>query len=155
MQRPAKPCTPVRFRPPPPIEKPCNSMSCRAFVYLVSLDFGSLAKSGEPPVHYAHCRIREISMATKRLRSSGSWEFTVRRKGLLPRPVSFTFETEKEGDAYCSRLEIVPDRGISPPELVRPLPDIATIRDRAFLRYFVRATVASGKPQDVAQSANS
>ncbi|MDN0073992.1 hypothetical protein QU481_03695 [Crenobacter sp. SG2303] len=40
-------------------------------------------------------------MATKRQRPSGSWEFIVRRKGLLPKPSYLTFETEAEGDAYC------------------------------------------------------
>jgi hypothetical protein len=36
-------------------------------------------------------------MATKRKRAS-SWEFVVRRKGLLPKPLYLTFATEAEGD---------------------------------------------------------
>ncbi|MFK7089305.1 site-specific integrase [Chromobacterium violaceum] len=68
-------------------------------------------------------------MATKRQRPSGSWEFIVRRKGVLPKPVSFTFDNEAEGDAYCARLEALLDRGIVPAELVDEKPAIATIRD--------------------------
>ncbi|WP_047237753.1 site-specific integrase [Chromobacterium subtsugae] len=68
-------------------------------------------------------------MATKRQRTSGSWEFIVRRKGLLPKPVSFTFDSEAEGDAYCARLEALLDRGIIPADLVDERPAIATIRD--------------------------
>ena len=74
-------------------------------------------------------------MATKRQRSSGSWEFIVRRKGVLPRPVSMTFESEAEGDAYCARLEALLERGVVPPELIGQKPDIASIADaiRAYL----------------------
>ncbi|MBP4050652.1 hypothetical protein [Chromobacterium violaceum] len=68
-------------------------------------------------------------MATKRQGPSGSWEFIVRRKGVLPKPVSFTFDNEAEGDAYCARLEALLDRGIVPAELVDEKADIATIRD--------------------------
>lgn len=55
-------------------------------------------------------------MAAKRQRSSGTWEFTVKRKGVLPKPVSLTFKTEAEGDAYCAHLEKLLDRGIVPDE---------------------------------------
>ncbi|QOD81656.1 site-specific integrase [Chromobacterium haemolyticum] len=85
-------------------------------------------------------------MATKRQRPSGSWEFIVRRKGVLPRPVSLTFEREEEGDNYCARLEALLDRGIVPPELLNEKPDIATIRD-AIRDYLVQVAVAeSDKP---------
>lgn len=56
-------------------------------------------------------------MATKRQRAGGSWEFTVKRKGVLPKPLSFTFDTEEEGDAYCMKLEAMLDKGIIPEEL--------------------------------------
>lgn len=55
-------------------------------------------------------------MATSRQRSSGSWEFTVKRKTLLPKPLSFTFDTFEEGDAYCKKLEAMLDNGIIPAE---------------------------------------
>lgn len=61
-------------------------------------------------------------MATKRMRSSGRWEFIVKRKGLLPAPLYLTFESELEGDAYCTRLEALLDRGIVPPDLVKAAP---------------------------------
>jgi integrase len=55
-------------------------------------------------------------MATKRQRN-GSWQYTIRRAGILPRPIYLTFDTEKEGDAKVARLEIMLDRGIVPDEL--------------------------------------
>lgn len=55
-------------------------------------------------------------MAAKRQRSNGSWEFTVKRKGLLPKPLSMTFDSEEEGDAYCAKVEALLDQGIIPPE---------------------------------------
>jgi len=61
-------------------------------------------------------------LATKRKRRS-NWEFIVRRKGLLPRPLYLTFDTEAEGDEYCRRLEALLDQGIVPDEVVsRTLP---------------------------------
>ncbi|MCG9106330.1 site-specific integrase [Laribacter hongkongensis] len=75
-------------------------------------------------------------MATKRKRTSGSWEFIVRRKGVLPRPISLTFATEEEGDQYCARLESLLTRGIVPPELVDEKPAIACLADvlRSYLQ---------------------
>ena len=54
-------------------------------------------------------------MPAKRKRKT-SWEFVVRRKGLLPRPLYLTFADEAEGDAYCKRLEALLDRGFVPDE---------------------------------------
>ncbi|MDC7699556.1 site-specific integrase [Vogesella indigofera] len=85
-------------------------------------------------------------MATKRQRPSGSWEFIIRRKGVLPKAVSLTFHDETEGDAYCARLESLLDRGIVPPDLVDQRPDIATIAD-AIRSYRQTVSVAeSDKP---------
>lgn len=53
-------------------------------------------------------------MATKRKRSSGSIEYVVRRRGLLPKPVYLTFDNEAEGDAYVARLEALLAQGIVP-----------------------------------------
>lgn len=55
-------------------------------------------------------------MATKRKRGK-QWEFTLKRKHLLPKPVTLKFDTEAEGDAVCARLERQLDAGIVPPEL--------------------------------------
>lgn len=54
-------------------------------------------------------------MPAKRKRKT-SWEFVVRRKGVLPRPLYLTFADEAEGDAYCQRLEALLDRGFVPDE---------------------------------------
>lgn len=56
-------------------------------------------------------------MATARQRIGGNWEFTVKRKSLLPKPLSFTFDTYEEGEDYCAKLEAMLDKGIVPPEL--------------------------------------
>ena len=55
-------------------------------------------------------------MATWRQRGGGSWEFIVKRKGLLPKPLYLSFDSEKEGIAYCAKLEALLDKGIIPPE---------------------------------------
>ena len=54
-------------------------------------------------------------MATKRQRGQ-SWEYIVKRKALLARPLTMTFDSEAEGDAYVARLEQMLDAGIVPPE---------------------------------------
>jgi integrase len=56
-------------------------------------------------------------MATARQRTGGNWEFTVKRKSVLPKPLSFTFDTYEEGEAYCMKLEAMLDKGIIPQEL--------------------------------------
>lgn len=72
-------------------------------------------------------------MATKRKRGR-QWEFTLKRKGLLPKPVTLKFATEAEGDAVCARLEQQLDAGHVPPEI-----DIRR-RDRAVpLKKAIRA----------------
>lgn len=68
-------------------------------------------------------------MATKRKRTSGSWEFIVRRKGVLPRPISLTFAIEEKGDQYCARLESLLKRGTVSPALVDEKPAIASLAD--------------------------
>lgn len=54
-------------------------------------------------------------MATKRCRG-GTWHFTVRRAGVLPKPLYLSFPTEAEGDEYVARLEALLDRGVVPEE---------------------------------------
>jgi integrase len=55
-------------------------------------------------------------MATKRQRSSGTWEYVVKRKHLLPAPLYLSFTSESEGDQYVARLEALLDKGIVPDE---------------------------------------
>lgn len=55
-------------------------------------------------------------MATKRRRGA-AWHYTIRRAGLLPRPVYLSFADEAEGDEYVRRLEALLDRGVVPDEL--------------------------------------
>lgn len=67
-------------------------------------------------------------MAMKRKRGA-RWEFVVRRKGLLERPLYFTFADEAEGEAYCARLEALLDRGIVPDEFRRQAGGVVTLAD--------------------------
>ena len=69
-------------------------------------------------------------MATKRKRGS-SWEFVVRRKGLLPKPLYLTFASEEEGDRYVTKLEALLDRGVVPDEFRRQRGELVTIEDAA------------------------
>ncbi|MBO2880321.1 hypothetical protein [Stenotrophomonas maltophilia] len=55
-------------------------------------------------------------MATKRRRGD-SWQYTIKRAGLLPQPVYLSFASEAEGDEYVRRLEALLDRGVVPEEL--------------------------------------
>lgn len=74
-------------------------------------------------------------MATKRLRGS-SWEYIVKKKGVLPKPFSITFSDEKEGDEYIARLGALLDRGVVPQELLDRQTDILTVDDaiRAYIK---------------------
>lgn len=58
-------------------------------------------------------------MASKRKRSTGSWEYVVKKKGVLPRPISLTFYNEAEGDQYVAHLEALLAKGIVPDEFKR------------------------------------
>lgn len=52
-------------------------------------------------------------MASKRKRGE-VWEYTVKRAGVLPKPIYLTFSYEAEGDAYCRNLEALLAKGIVP-----------------------------------------
>jgi integrase len=56
-------------------------------------------------------------MAGKRLRANGTWEFVFKRKGVLAAPVSMTFDTLTEGEAYEERAEAMLAKGLVPPEM--------------------------------------
>lgn len=68
-------------------------------------------------------------MASKRQRSTGSWEYIVQKKGLLPKPISLTFYDEKEGDEYCAHLEKLLAKGIVPDAFKNKTAQINTISD--------------------------
>lgn len=55
-------------------------------------------------------------MPGKRERENGTWEYVFKRKGVLPKPLYLTFDTEAEGDAYGARLEALLDQGYVPAE---------------------------------------
>jgi integrase len=63
------------------------------------------------------------------MRPSGTWEYIIRRKGILPKPLSLTFDTEAEGDAYVRRLEQMLDAGILPEDLVARRSELVTVDD--------------------------
>ncbi|MFP3567576.1 tyrosine-type recombinase/integrase [Paraburkholderia sp. SIMBA_030] len=63
------------------------------------------------------------------MRPSGTWEYIIRRKGILPKPLSLTFDTEEEGDTYVRRLEQMLDAGILPEDLVARRSDLVTVDD--------------------------
>lgn len=67
-------------------------------------------------------------MATKRVRG-GVWHYTVKRKGVLPKPIYLSFPTEAEGDEYVRRLEALLDRGVVPEEFFAKREVSKTVRD--------------------------
>lgn len=85
-------------------------------------------------------------MATKRLRPSGTWEYIIRRSKLLPKPLSLTFQSEEEGDAYVARLEQLLDAGIVPADVVQQREAIATTVD-AVREYLRRVSVPDSDAQ--------
>lgn len=66
-------------------------------------------------------------MATKRQRGTGSWEYVVKRKGLLPKPIYLTFTDEAAGDQYVVHLEKLLDQGIVPAEFKDKAVPITTL----------------------------
>lgn len=81
-------------------------------------------------------------MSTSRQRASGTWEFIIKRKGVLPRPLSLTFDTKAEGEREVARIEAMLDRGIVPQGVAKQgEPEVKTIPD-AIREY--RAVVAVG-----------
>lgn len=54
-------------------------------------------------------------MSFKRQRGE-VWEYTFKKAGVLEKPLYLTFTTEKEGDEYSVKLEMLLDRGIVPTE---------------------------------------
>lgn len=67
-------------------------------------------------------------MAGKKHFGNGTIQYTIKKAGLLDRPIYLTFGTEAEGDPYVARLEALLARGILPDSLRAPA-RIATIAD--------------------------
>jgi integrase len=85
-------------------------------------------------------------MASKRRRVGGTWEFTVRRKNILPKPISLTFGSEEEGERYCDRLEQLLDAGYVPGDFFKIKGGIVTVDD-AIREYLKRVSVATSDVQ--------
>jgi len=69
-------------------------------------------------------------MATKRLRN-GAWHYTIRRAGLLPKPLYVSFADEAEGDEYVRRVEALLDRNVVPEEFGMKREVHVSLRDSA------------------------
>lgn len=54
----------------------------------------------------------------KRQRGS-TWHYTIKRAGLLAKPIYLSFDDEATGDSYVRRLEAQLDRGILPDEVLK------------------------------------
>ncbi|MDN7177823.1 hypothetical protein M0D69_07280 [Caballeronia sp. SEWSISQ10-4 2] len=70
------------------------------------------------------------------------WEYIIRRKGILPKPLSLTFGTEEEGDVYVKRREQMLDAGILPEDLVARRSDLVSVDD-AIRSYMAKVSLPS------------
>lgn len=82
-------------------------------------------------------------MATKRKRGA-RWEYCVKRKHLLPKPLYLSFDSESEGDNYIERLERLLDQGYVPKEFLQTEAEFSTVGD-VIRGYLLAAHV---KPND-------
>jgi integrase len=80
-------------------------------------------------------------MATCRERENGHFEFVVRRKRLLPKPIYLTFESREAGERYCAELEKLLDAGVVPDEFKR------TSRNSLTLAELVRRYTSGHTPK--------
>lgn len=76
-------------------------------------------------------------MATKRKRGN-TWEYVVRRKSLLPKPLYLTYDDEAAGDAFVAHLEGLLDAGIVPSEFSQKPVEIKTVAELV-RRYLLEA----------------
>jgi integrase len=87
-------------------------------------------------------------MASYRQRSNGTVEAVVKRVGLLPKPVSMTFDTIDDAKRVCARIEALLDQGIVPPDLQKEVRDeISSLG--GLIREYMRAVEIT--PDDEAQ----
>lgn len=78
----------------------------------------------------------------------GSWELTIKRKAIRPKPWYFRFNTREEAEAYGRRLEALLDGGLVPPELVEESKKFETITD-LFREYLANSHVAMGDKENI------
>jgi integrase len=67
-------------------------------------------------------------MASKRKRGN-SWEYIIKNKEHLPKPISLSFKSEEEGDDYVARLEAGLKHGIVPEEFRKHISEFTFIGD--------------------------
>lgn len=78
-------------------------------------------------------------MATKRQRSTGSWEFIVKNKAMLGKPLYLSFDSEADGDRYCAQLESLLARGVLPADLARTRElGHAKVNSQKFLSHLIK-----------------
>ncbi|WEN13659.1 site-specific integrase [Rhodanobacter sp. AS-Z3] len=79
-------------------------------------------------------------------RRGDAWHYTVKRAGLLPRPLYLSFTDEAEGDEYVRRVEALLDRGVVPDEFGAKRELRPTLRD-GVRRYLAGQHVAADDPK--------
>ena len=72
-------------------------------------------------------------MASKRKRGD-TWEYTLKKKGLLHKPIYLRFHDEAEGDRYARNLQALLDKGIVPTEFQQRAGGLRTLKD-AIIEY--------------------
>lgn len=83
-------------------------------------------------------------MATKRRRGD-AWHYTIKRAGVLPKPLYLSFDDEIEGDEYVRRVEALLDRGVVPEEFGAKREVQASLRD-GVRRYLAAQHVSADDP---------
>ena len=81
-------------------------------------------------------------MAGKKQFPNGTWQYVIKKAGVLDKPLYLTFPTEEEGDAYVARVEALLAKGIVPAEHQRTS-RVMTIQD--LLREYTRDAHPSSK----------
>ncbi len=84
-------------------------------------------------------------MATKRRRGD-TWHYTIKRAGVMPKPLYLSFDDEVEGDEYVRRVEALLDRGVVPEEFGAKREVQASLRD-GVRRYLSAQHVSADDPE--------
>ena len=84
-------------------------------------------------------------MASKRFRR-GTWEYVIKRAGLLSKPLYANFPTEEAGDLWARRVEAMLDRGIVPTEHVVD-PEVLTVS--SLISKYIGACAVKQKAREV------
>ena len=79
-------------------------------------------------------------MATSR-QHGNRWEFCIRRKGIIPKPIYLSFPTKEEGEIYCARIEKLLDSGVVPDELLEKARPLTTI-SQAYEQYQLKVPLS-------------